>query len=676
MNEIDFKRKFSVEEWNDFFVKGLNSTEKLLDLIYFIEKHGLVNVFIRLIKFNPLKMGLFVKNSGDVKNAALFVKNTDWENASLFVNKMGGKYAGLFVKRAGGYDAGLFVEEIGWKKASLFMDKIFWLSDWFVKCAGGENAGLFVKNSDGENAALFVKGAWDNAGLFVKEIGWEKASLFVKKAKGYDAGLFVEEIGWEKASLFVDKTGGEKAGLFMKNSGGENAGLFVKKFGVVESVFAVKHDLVSKHSINFWLKGFDKGLFSENIFRLFEVFENHPSVRKYKKLIWKKELSISEKKELSRLFGRFERLAIFLKKRKFDWRRHGKPNKLFANRVEEILEKDNPAWNYKDSWREITDFNKYPEELSVERIGLDLFFGSILKLNTQKLMELNKLLKKFSGNGLDFKSLKNGFVVPNKRVLSDIRKSKLSKVKRLKRYLVEFLKVNKGKEKALLSLALPLLARDFNFNGSDEEKLRSLQEFFSDFVPHFLQENGLDFSNPFGKELKSIGKLLRLKRVKGIERVGFRLSPAKTWMDRNPGATSETCLKISNLGDFKGKKLHFIQIINEKTGTNEGTIAAATRVVNGEKYLILVGFNPKKRLMKKVNVNQLYSRIMIGLTRMARKKGYQHIVNTDIKSATSNINDLKKIIQSKQKINLIHKTGSIKSNQVYYLKKINTLKRK
>jgi hypothetical protein len=213
--------------------------------------------------------------------------------------------------------------------------------------------------------------------------------------------------------------------------------------------------------------------------------------------------------------------------------------------------------------------------------------------------------------------------------------------KRVEGIMAEYLRTYPQHAKSLLLTAMPIVRGGTKItNKQDLVTLQQLQEFYHNVIPHFLGEIGLEkFPNPFSKELDYINGLVKKYARAGKVKVPttFRLSAGKTVLDSYPGVTGQTCLRLNKLTqDLHDPRFHVIQIINTKTGKNEGTIQAHERIINGERHLILSGVEPKARLVRQVAPSQLYKKLMAALATMAARQGFKHLSSATTRGTVSN----------------------------------------
>jgi hypothetical protein len=191
--------------------------------------------------------------------------------------------------------------------------------------------------------------------------------------------------------------------------------------------------------------------------------------------------------------------------------------------------------------------------------------------------------------------------------------------------------------------------------GSLQETLAKLEL----ILERVQKDLGVDV---FSKEKKTLFEIKR-SIVKNISKKGImrdakiRLAEGKIWLDNYPGTTGRTCFEMDAYGVRLGMDdYHIIQIIDQKTGKNEGTIHAFTREVSmkggKKKALILVGVEPKERLLKSVNPSEFLKKVVDALHKMYAPLGISTILSTQVDGWVSNRAELHSRILSRPEVKL------------------------
>lgn len=389
----------------------------------------------------------------------------------------------------------------------------------------------------------------------------------------------------------------------------------------------------------------DDQIISRRLFDLLPLIQNNPRIKRYKLLITKQKLSPRETRELTQIFKRFESYSTVAKQ--YNWNRHPyKINQLAVLELDRLLETSPTDWHWKHQ-AHIKTLKKGNEPLEPVTINLSVIKGENIAITDQTEQGNIKKASNFIETNektplkVIIRSLNRNFP-RTKRINALINKTRHMPVEqRIEKILAEYIKTYPDQARRLLLAAMPIVRGGTKIrNNQDLVTLLQLQEFYHNVIPYFLEKIGMkDFPNPFTKELTYINDLVkkysRLGKVKIPTK--FKLSAGKTLLDNFPGPTGQTCLRLKEFKqDLHDPRFHIIQIINTKTGENEGTIQAYERQIAGKKHLVLNGVEPKARLVRQVDPSHLYAQLISGLSIMAKQGGFDQLSSAVTHGTVSN----------------------------------------
>ena len=381
------------------------------------------------------------------------------------------------------------------------------------------------------------------------------------------------------------------------------------------------------------LESIASGSMNYRIFEEMGAFKRHPIIKRYRALLQKKRLREEDFAAIYSTFRKFEKLSASAKQ--YTWNQHPNVGRVAFLEAERLLEPNNPEWKHKDVFQKPRYFRSIRESLQPVEFGVNVVKENP-SIRITEAQEIDWLKKQFLTASMN-KSLNPSKIInilnrlgmqPPKRVGALLALKKLNHVELIQRLTVEYLKAYPQKARKILITCMPAIQTTTLSPQMDLSGIERLHQLFQESIPRFLSENRLQIPNPFNAEAQRLDRLIRkytFAKSQGVK-TAFRLSPGKTFLDAQPGATGENCYIMKE--SIKNPHYHIVQIINTHTGTNEGTIHIYERTVNGEKAFVLAGVEPKQRLVRDTKESELYRALINGVERMAQRHGINHVYST------------------------------------------------
>ena len=422
------------------------------------------------------------------------------------------------------------------------------------------------------------------------------------------------------------------------------------------------------------LESIASGAMNYRIFEEMSLFKKHPTVKRYKALIQKTRLGEKDFASIYSVFRRFEQISKNAKQ--YSWNQHPKVGRIAFLEAERLLEPNNPEWKHSDVFHKPKYFKPIRDKLHPVEFGINVVKENpSIRITEQQ--EIDWLRKQFLAASMN-KSLNPAKIINTltrlgmptpKRVTSLLTLKRLNHVELVQKLTTEYLKAYPQKARKIIITCMPAIQSTPIHPLMDLSGIEKLHQLFQESIPRFLSENRLQIANPFSSEAQRLERLIRkytFAKSQGV-RTPFRLSPGKTFLDAQPGATGENCYIMKE--SMKNPHYHIVQIINTHTGTNEGTIHIYERTINGEKSFVLAGVEPKQRLVRDTKESELYRALINGVERMAQRQGVTHVYSTTDAHDISNRAEIAGRIKANPLVTLKNKIrmhGS-KHRKVYHL---------
>ncbi len=372
-------------------------------------------------------------------------------------------------------------------------------------------------------------------------------------------------------------------------------------------------------------------------YRLFEslpLFRRNPTVKKYKKILAKGRLNEKDMADVFLVFRRFERVSQIAKK--YTWKNHPRVGRIAFLEAERLLEPQNPDWAHKSGFTKPKYFPSTRDSIAPVNVNLRMNpEGETVNITDSQ--EVNWLSKQFNlakmNQKADVVTLVNTLsylgIRPTEQVEKILRSHRQIGQDASRDIVVNYLKAHPEKARKILITCMPIVTRGYTLNHNMNLRgVESLSYVFATLVPKFISQNGLSLPNPFASEaqrLVSLTKKYSSASTEGVK-VKIRLSPGKTFLDAQPGATGENCYILTE--KIKNPRYHIVQIVDMEKGTNEGTMHIYERKINGERAFVLAGIEAKQRLVRRTREGELYRTLLTGVERLALSRGVNHVYST------------------------------------------------
>jgi hypothetical protein len=296
---------------------------------------------------------------------------------------------------------------------------------------------------------------------------------------------------------------------------------------------------------------------------------------------------------------------------------------------------------------------KYKDMLSLEKRNASKRYLTILQLVKPK--EYQSIVN-------DIKRMTEIKNLTSKQILKEVNKVIEQLVVENKHSLV----------KPVLEQAMPFIIENRNVTiRQDTGNVEALQGFMQnlvEFLNNDLKEYVKENIRLSDADIKLINKryedktldinheLKKIKFVGDSEKEKLELRTSKNVLDVFCGISGETCLtKFHDVSYIKKKEFQPITIYNRKTGKIDGSIYCYVTKVNGERSIVLLGVEPKIRLVNRsTNKTNLTECLIEGVKEIAQQNGINKIYISGESGEISNRNDVSDILKHKYITNKKH----------------------